>query len=182
VQLRYVLLDRDGVINADSDEFIKSPEEWQPLPGSLEAIALLNQHGFKVVVITNQSGIGRGLFDLKTLDQIHAKMQTLALEKGGEISAIYFCPHLPEAACGCRKPKPGLLQRFSQENKISLNDVYVVGDSWRDIQSGLAVQAKPLLVKTGKGLKTLTDHPEPNVPIFEDLYAAAQYIIQTEKL
>lgn len=181
MQQRYVLLDRDGVINVDSDEFIKSPEEWQPLPGSLEAIALLNRHGYKVAVITNQSGIGRGLFNVATLDSIHAKMQRLVTEQGGEISAIYYCPHLPDEACDCRKPKPGLLQRFSQEQQIPLKDVYVVGDSWRDIQSGIAVQATSLLVKTGKGLRTLADHPEPNIPVFEDLYAAAEYIIDTGK-
>ena len=173
---RYILLDRDGVINRDSDDFIKSPEEWQPIDGSLEAIALLNEQGYKVVVITNQSGIARGLFDAATLEKIHAKMRRMAEEKGGKIEAIYFCPHGPDDGCTCRKPKPGLLESFAAEKNVSLSGMTVIGDSLRDIQSAQAVGANPILVKTGKGQKTLTDNPDLNIPVFENLYAAAKYI------
>jgi len=170
------LLDRDGVINHDSDDFIKSPEEWQPIDGSLEAIALLNEHGYKVAVITNQSGVARGLFDNTMLEKIHAKMRQMAAEKGGKIDAIYFCPHGPDDGCACRKPKPGLLESFAAEKNVSLSGMTVIGDSLRDIQSAQAVGAIPILVKTGKGQKTLTDNPDLNIPVFENLYAAAKHI------
>lgn len=179
MQDKIVFLDRDGVINLDSENFIKSPTEWQPIPNSLEAIALLSQAGFKVVVVTNQSGIGRGLFTLETLDAMHAKMQQLTAEKGGAIAAIYYCPHAPEAQCDCRKPKPGLLHQFNRDTGIPLQGLFFVGDAWRDVQTALAVGARPLLVKTGKGLKTLADHPEFDGLVFEDLYAAAEFILHT---
>ncbi|MFM8341566.1 MAG: D-glycero-beta-D-manno-heptose 1,7-bisphosphate 7-phosphatase [Methylomonas sp.] len=174
---RYLILDRDGVINADSDAFIKSPDEWLPISGSLEAIALLNQHGFKVVVITNQSGIARGLFDLDTLSAIHAKMQQMLADVGGKIEAIYFCPHGPQDDCVCRKPKIGLFEQFAADKQVNLHNLYSVGDSYRDLEASLAVGARPLLVKTGKGLTTLENHPQLNIPIFEHLYDAATYII-----
>ena len=173
---RYILLDRDGVINHDSDDFIKSPEEWQPIDGSLEAIALLNEHGYKVAVITNQSGVARGLFDEATLEKIHAKMRQMTAEKGGEIDAIYFCPHGPDDGCNCRKPKPGLLESFAAEKNIDLSGMIVIGDALRDIQSAQAVGANPILVKTGKGQKTLTDNPDLTIPVFENLYDAAKHI------
>ncbi|MDD5410864.1 MAG: D-glycero-beta-D-manno-heptose 1,7-bisphosphate 7-phosphatase [Methylobacter sp.] len=175
-QNRYILLDRDGVINHESADFIKSPEEWRPIDGSLEAIALLNEHGYKVAVITNQSGVARGLFDDATLEKIHAKMRQMTAEKGGEIDAIYFCPHGPDDGCTCRKPKAGLLESFAAEKNVSLSDMIVIGDSLRDIQSAQAVGASPILVKTGKGQKTLTDNPDLNIPVFENLYAAAKHI------
>jgi D-glycero-D-manno-heptose 1,7-bisphosphate phosphatase len=173
---RYVLLDRDGVINCDSDDFIKSPEEWLPIAGSLEAIALLNEHGYKVVVITNQSGVARGLFDTVTLEKIHAKMRRMTEEKGGKIDAIYFCPHGPDDDCNCRKPKPGLLEQFAADNHVSLIGMAAIGDSLRDLQSAQAVGASPILVKTGKGRKTLTENPNLNTPVFEDLYDAAKHL------
>ncbi len=173
---RYVLLDRDGVINHDSDHFIKSPEQWLPIEGSLEAIALLNQHGYKVVVVTNQSGLARGLLNVVTLEQIHAKMQRMTAEKGGKIDAIYFCPHGPDDECSCRKPKPGLLEAFADDHNTSLNDVPVIGDSLRDLQAAQAVGASPMLVKTGKGEKTLLENPNLNIPVFDNLYEAAKYI------
>ncbi len=174
---RYVILDRDGTINIDSDAFIKSPQEWLPIPGSLEAIALLNQHDYQVVVISNQSGIARGLFDLATLAAIHAKMRQMVSEAGGNIAAIYFCPHGPSDVCDCRKPKHGLFQRFAAETQANLSLTYSVGDSFRDIQATEAAGAIPLLVKTGKGQKTLSDHPHLNIPIFDNLYDAATYIV-----
>lgn len=176
-QPAYVLIDRDGVINQDSDDFIKSPDEWQPIPGSLEAIAMLTQHDYQVVVITNQSGLARGLFDTKMLELIHARMRSLTEEKGGKIEAIYFCPHGPEDNCSCRKPKPGLLVAFGKNKAISLAGIPFIGDSLRDLQAALAVGAKPLLVKTGKGKKTLKNNPDLKVPVFENLYDAAQFII-----
>ena len=177
---KFVLLDRDGVINQDSDHFIKSAEEWQPIPGSLEAIALLNKHGYKVIVTTNQSGLGRGLFDHATLEQIHDKMQRMTAEQGGKIDAIYYCPHEPNENCNCRKPKPGLLETFADEYKVALEKIPFIGDSLRDIQAGQSAGAIPILVKTGKGSKTLADNPDLNVPIFENLYDAAQFIISRQ--
>ena len=177
---RYVILDRDGVINQDSDAFIKSPQEWLPIPGSLEAIALLCRNSFKVVVITNQSGIARGLLTIDTLEAIHKKMLHLAAQAGGAITAIYYCPHGPASACNCRKPKPGLFQAFAQDQHIDLANIYAVGDSFRDLQASLAVGGRPILVKTGKGRKTLTENPQLNLPIFENLYDAATYIVTTK--
>jgi D-glycero-D-manno-heptose 1,7-bisphosphate phosphatase len=174
---RYVLLDRDGVINRESVDFIKSPEEWFPLDGSLEAIALLNEHGYKVVVVTNQSGVARGLLDAAMLEKIHAKMQCMTEEKGGKIDAIYFCPHGPDDDCTCRKPKPGLLRAFADDNNVNLNGIAVIGDSLRDLESAQAVGASPMLVKTGNGRKTLNENPNLNIPVFENLYDAAKYII-----
>lgn len=174
---RYVILDRDGTINVDSDDFIKSPDEWLPLPGSLEAIALLNYHGFKVVVISNQSGIARELLDLTSLAAIHHKMLDLAEAAGGKIEAIYFCPHGPNDTCDCRKPKDGLFRRFATDKRADLSQIYAVGDSLRDLQAAEAAGAKPILVKTGKGENTLINHPELNLPIFENLYDAANFIV-----
>jgi D-glycero-D-manno-heptose 1,7-bisphosphate phosphatase len=172
----YVLLDRDGVINIDSDEYIKSPEEWEPIPQSLEAIALLNQQGYKVVVITNQSGIGRGFYDESTLAQIHHKMNRMAKNKGGEIEAVYYCPHLPDDHCLCRKPKAGLLRQFEQDSNRVLTDLFFVGDKLADIQTAQAVGAKPILVRTGKGEQTLINNPDISSPIFKNLYDAAKFI------
>ena len=132
---RYVLLDRDGVINHDSDAFIKSPDEWLPIEGSLEAIALLNAHGYQVIVVTNQSGVARGLLDEPMLEKIHAKMQQLVSEKGGHIAAIYYCPHGPNSACDCRKPKAGLLKAFAADFHADLTTIAVIGDSLRDLQA-----------------------------------------------
>jgi D-glycero-D-manno-heptose 1,7-bisphosphate phosphatase len=170
---RFVLLDRDGVINDDSEHFIKTPDEWRPLPGSLEAIALLNQHGYEVAVITNQSGIARGLLDLATLDAIHQKMQHLVSQHGGHIAAIYVCPHGPDSDCYCRKPKPGLLELCAQQHGINLQETVLIGDSYRDLQAAQAAGAMPWLVKTGHGETTLEQHPELDIPIFTNLYDAA---------
>lgn len=174
---RYVILDRDGTINVDSDDFIKSPDEWLPLPGSLEAIALFNRNGYKVVVISNQSGVARGLLNQATLTAIHDKMRQLTSAAGGHIEAIYFCPHGPGDKCPCRKPKPGLFQSFAKDKQVDLSNVYAIGDSFRDIEASLAAGALPILVKTGKGQQTLQNHPNLDLPIFENLYDAAKYIV-----
>jgi len=176
--MKYIILDRDGVINEDSDAYIKSPEEWIPVEGSLEAIELLNRHDFHVVVATNQSGLARGLYDEATLYQIHSKMQRMAAEKGGRISAIFYCPHGPDDGCDCRKPEPGLLLQFAERAKVSLEGIPFVGDTLRDIQAAQAVGASPFLVKTGKGAKTLQDNPKLDVPVFNNLLEAAQEIIR----
>lgn len=172
-----MILDRDGTINVDSDDFIKSPEEWLPLPGSLEAIALLNHHGYKVVVISNQSGIARGLFDLAVLEAIHGKMQQWVKAAGGWIEAIYFCPHGPSDHCDCRKPKEGLFRRFAADTAADLGLTFAVGDSLRDIQAAASAGARPILVKTGKGAQTAINNPQLNVPVFDNLYDAAKHIV-----
>lgn len=176
---KYILLDRDGVINQDSDDFIKSPDEFLPIEKSLEAIALLNQHNYKVVVITNQSGIARGYFSKKTLNSIHAKMRDEVAKFGGEIEAIYFCPHQASDECKCRKPKPGLLKQFAVDYDVNLADVYFIGDSLRDITAAQHAGSIPVLVKTGNGSKTLQENPQflTSLLIFENLYDAANTII-----
>lgn len=177
--MKCVILDRDGVINYDSDQFIKSPEEWRPIPGSLDAIARLNQAGYKVVVASNQSGVGRGLFDMATLNRIHAKMHKLANQAGGRIDAVFFCPHAADSKCNCRKPKPGLFQEISQRLHVDLKGVFAVGDALRDVQAALAVGARPMLVRTGKGLRTLEGGQlPPGVPVFDNLLQAAHAIIE----
>ena len=179
--MKLVILDRDGVINQDSDQYIKSPEEWKPIPGSLEAIALLNQAGFRVVVCTNQSGIGRGLFDMDTLNAIHDKMIRALAQIGGHVDAIFFCPHTNSDECDCRKPKPGMLHEIEARFNISLADVPAIGDSLRDLQAAIAVGAKPMLVLTGKGKKTLADPLLPRrTPSFPDLASAVTQIIKND--
>ncbi|GAB3627164.1 D-glycero-beta-D-manno-heptose-1,7-bisphosphate 7-phosphatase [Pandoraea terrae] len=158
---KLVILDRDGVINADSDQFIKTPNEWVAIPGSLEAIGQLNQAGYRVVVASNQSGVGRGLFDMAALNAMHTKMHRAAAAVGGRIDAVFFCPHTAADNCDCRKPKPGMMQEIARRYEIDLTGVPVVGDSLRDLQAGAAVGAAPHLVLTGKGKKT---QAEGNLP------------------
>ncbi|MCX7104204.1 MAG: D-glycero-beta-D-manno-heptose 1,7-bisphosphate 7-phosphatase [Methylococcales bacterium] len=174
---RYILLDRDGVINHDSYAFIKSPDEWQPIEGSLEAIALLNLAGFKVIIVTNQSGVAKGLLDENMLANIHSKMIQLVNNKGGDIEAIYYCPHGADSDCECRKPKPGMLETFAKDFDVTLSTITVIGDSLRDLQAAEAVGAEPILVKTGKGQITLLNNPDLNFLVFENLYDAAKHII-----
>jgi D-glycero-D-manno-heptose 1,7-bisphosphate phosphatase len=172
---KLIVLDRDGVINQDSDLYIKSPDEWIPLPGSLEAIARLNQWGWRVVVCTNQSGIGRGLFGMDTLNAIHEKMIKAVAHAGGAIDAVFFCPHTNADACECRKPKAGMLREVAARYNVDLAGVPVIGDSLRDLQSAVAVGARPMLVLTGKGEKTRLDPAlSKDVPIFPDLAAAVK--------
>ena len=168
--MKLIILDRDGVINHDSDQFVKSPEEWKPIRGSLEAIARLNQWGYRVIVATNQSGVGRGFFDMDTLNAIHEKMVKAVGQVGGRIDAIFFCTHTNADACECRKPKPGMLLEIARRYNTSLAGVAVVGDSMRDLQAALAVQAQPILVLTGKGVATAADPQLPQgVAQFADL-------------
>ena len=175
----YVILDRDGVINRDSDAYIKSPEEWIPIEGSLEAISRLKHAGYRIAIATNQSGIGRGLYNLATLNAIHQKMHQMLAQLGAHIDFIAFCPHVDADHSSCRKPLPGLYQRIAHRWKIKLNDVPVIGDSRRDLEAALAVQARPILVKTGKGRHTSLEGLG-NVPVFENLQQAVHALIKEQ--
>lgn len=176
--MKLIILDRDGVINFDSDHFIKSPAEWKPIPGSLEAIARLTQDGYRVVIASNQSGIERGLFDMDTLNAIHEKMHQAVKAVGGRIDAIFYCPHSADADCACRKPKSGMFERIAGCFNADLADVHAVGDSLRDLQAAAAAGALPVLVLSGKGGSTQekNDIPEGTL-VFEDLAAAVDHIL-----
>jgi D-glycero-D-manno-heptose 1,7-bisphosphate phosphatase len=177
--MNLIILDRDGTINEDSDDYIKSPDEWIPLPGSIEAIGRLSRAGYQVVVATNQSGIARGYYDMDTLNRIHARMIDKVTEQGGKIDGIFICPHGPNDECDCRKPKPGLYVEIGKRLNSSLNGVYAVGDSVRDIVAARDAGASPVLVRTGKGERAL-EEPGPeleDVPIFDDLAAFAEHLL-----
>ena len=176
--MKLLILDRDGVINEDSDAYIKSPDEWLPIPGSLEAIARLSHAGYRLVVATNQSGVARRLFDLETLHLIHKKMHQMVQSSGGLIDAVFFCPDADDASPN-RKPNPGMLLEIGRRLKCSLHGVPVVGDTVRDIQAARAANAQPFLVRSGKGLQTLERHPElcATVPTFDNLAAVADYLL-----
>lgn len=152
--MKLIILDRDGVINFDSDKRIKSAEEWKPIPGSLEAIARLNQNGYRVVVATNQSGVGLGIYDMGALNAIHAKMHKALTQVGGRVDAVFYCPHTADSQCECRKPKSGLFRQIAERFHADLRGVPAVGDSLRDLQAAVAVGCQPMLVLTGKGKKT----------------------------
>ena len=180
--MKLVILDRDGVINFDSAQFIKSPAEWKPIPGSLEAIARLNQSGYRVVVATNQSGVGRSLLDMDTLNSIHEKMHKMLFAAGGRIDAIFYCPHTADSDCACRKPKPGMFKRISETMNINLQGVPAIGDSLRDLQACAAVGCLPMLVHTGKGEKTRAEGNLPEGTLeFADLSAAVDHILAVKK-
>jgi D-glycero-D-manno-heptose 1,7-bisphosphate phosphatase len=176
--MKLIILDRDGVINFDSDKFIKNPEEWKPIPGSLEAIARLSQSDYRVVVATNQSGIGRGLFDMSVLNAIHDKMHKACALLGGRIDAVFFCPHTAEANCACRKPKSGMIEEIAQRYNMELNGVPAVGDSLRDLEAAGRMGAQPYLVLTGKGAKTQAKGGLPEgTLVFPDLAAVVSHIL-----
>lgn len=178
-RMRLVVLDRDGVLNKESDAFIKSPAEWVPIAGSMQAVARLNQAGFRVVVATNQSGIARGLLDLDTLGLIHAKMRDALSDVGGHVDGIFFCPHGPGDGCNCRKPLPGLFQQISERFDVDLAGVPAIGDSLRDLQAASAVGASPMLVRTGKGKRTLgSPDLAADIPVFDDLAAAVDQLLK----
>ena len=182
--MKLVILDRDGVINQDSANFIKNPNEWIPLPGSLEAIASLNQSGFRVALATNQSGVSRGLFDMATLNCIHDKMHRELAHVGGRIDALFYCPHAADDHCACRKPKTGMIEEIGKRFSVELNEVAAVGDSLRDLQAFADAGCQPILVRTGKGEETLmASQKDPakalpaNTWVCADLNEAAQRII-----
>jgi D-glycero-D-manno-heptose 1,7-bisphosphate phosphatase len=176
--MKLVILDRDGVINLDSANFIKNPNEWIALPGSLDAIALLNQSGFRVALATNQSGVGRGLYDMATLNAIHDKMHKALAHVGGRIDALFYCPHTADDNCTCRKPKTGMIEDIARRFSVDLTEVFAVGDSLRDLQAFHDAGCKPILVRSGKGEETLAGGNLPkNTLVFANLDEAAQHII-----
>lgn len=182
--MKLVILDRDGVINQDSDKFIKNPNEWIPIPGSLEAIALLSQSGFRVAIATNQSGVSRGLFDMATLNNIHDKMHREVAQMGGRIDAIFYCPHSADEHCQCRKPNKGMIEDIGKRFSVDLSQVPAVGDALRDLLAFASAGCQPILVRTGKGEATLAaaaNEPDKALPantwVCADLSEAVQRII-----
>lgn len=174
---KLLILDRDGVINEDSDHYIKSLAEWRPIPGSIEALGRLHQAGFTLCLATNQSGLARGLFELKDLEQMHERLAELLLPWQARIDRIFYCPHGPDDNCDCRKPKPGLFEQIKAHYGQGLEAVHAVGDSTRDIQAARAAGARPVLVRTGKGLKSALDPANAGVPVFDDLLAFSQALL-----
>jgi D-glycero-D-manno-heptose 1,7-bisphosphate phosphatase len=175
--MKLLILDRDGVINQDSDDYIKSVEEWIPLPGAIQAIAQLSKAGWTVAVATNQSGLARGYYDEATLASMHTRMRQLVAEQGGELGLVVHCPHGPEDDCSCRKPLPGMLLQIAEHYRTPLKGVWFVGDSSGDLQAAQAVDCRPVLVKTGKGERTLAKALPENTLVFEDLAAVAAQLL-----
>lgn len=181
--MKLIILDRDGVINKDSDEYIKSVEEWVPIPGSLKAISRLYRAGYRIVVITNQSGIARGLYDMDELNRIHERMHAAVREKGGDIDSVFLCPHAPGDGCNCRKPDTGLYEEMTERLQVKLDGVIAVGDSERDLVSARKMSAQPVLVRTGKGRRTLKSADPANldgVPVYDDLEAVVEALLTGE--
>ena len=177
--MKLIILDRDGVINQDSDAFIKSVGEWIPLPGSIEAIARLSQAGWTVAIATNQSGLARGYFSAATLEAMHQRLRELVAEQGGELGVIRHCPHGPDDGCDCRKPLAGLFRAIAEHYQVSLQGVPTVGDSLRDLQAGAAVGCSPYLVRTGKGAQTEQQALPPGTRVFDNLAAVATHLLET---
>lgn len=183
-----IILDRDGVINEDSDDYIKSLDEWQALPGSIAAIAQLSQAGFTIAVATNQSGLGRGLFTLDDLESMHERLRELVEASGGSIAGIFYCPHHPDDHCNCRKPNTGLFQAASEVLDEPLDGALVIGDSLRDLEAALACNCQPILVRTGKGTKTeqqLSEQANPalgKIPVYDDLSSVVTQILSGKTL
>ncbi len=179
--MKLIVIDRDGVINHDSDAYIKSKEEWLPIDGSLEAIARLNHGGYTVVVASNQSGLARGYFDIEALSAMHKKMDDMLTKLGGQIDAIFYCPHGPDDGCDCRKPKPGMLLEIGQRFNVPLKEVVFIGDSISDIKAASNANSKAMLVRTGKGVKAekiLQAECKASIPVYDDLAAAVTAILR----
>lgn len=175
--MKLLILDRDGVINQDSDAYIKTLEEWIPIPGAIEAIARLSKAGWTVAVATNQSGLARGYYDQAMLEAMHARLRQLVAEQGGEVGLIVHCPHGPHDGCDCRKPKAGLLKRIAAHYGAELAGVWFVGDSSGDLDAARAVDCQPVLVKTGKGQRTLAKPLPAETLVFDDLAAVAARLV-----
>lgn len=175
--MKLIILDRDGVINHDRDDYVKSAAEYVPIEGSIEAVARLHKAGFTVVIATNQSGLARGKFELEDLEAMHEKLTALVEEQGGELGGIFYCPHQPEDNCKCRKPKPGMLDAIEAEFNTSVESSYFIGDSLRDLQAGVLKGCKPLLVKTGNGEKTLAQLADPQLQTDSPILTAEQVIL-----
>ena len=184
---KLIILDRDGTINEDRDDYVKSADEWVPIPGALEAIARLNHAGWHTVIATNQSGIGRGTFDMAALNAMHVKMNQLLAKQGGRIDAVFFCPHIPEDECDCRKPMPGLFTQIGERFGVSLDAVPVVGDTLRDLQAGTAAGCQPHFLRTGKGARLDANALDalvsqvPGTRVHADLAAFAEHLILRER-
>ena len=179
---KLVILDRDGVVNFDSDDYVKSVDEWLPIPGSIEAIARLSQAGFLVAIATNQSGVGRGYYDEATLQAMNQKMLDLVTAAGGSIHAIAYCPHLPDAGCDCRKPAPGMIYQIEKMLDHPVQSAYFVGDSLRDLEAAQTAKCIPVLVMTGKGgrtLKKLAETAYADTPVFTNLAAFVDNLLET---
>ncbi|MES2998778.1 MAG: D-glycero-beta-D-manno-heptose 1,7-bisphosphate 7-phosphatase [Pseudomonadota bacterium] len=178
--MKLIILDRDGVINDESKDYIKSPDEWHPIPGSLQAIALLSQAGYTIAVATNQSGVGRGYYTEAVLAQIHQKMLDCLKAKGGIIDKVFYCPHHPDDHCHCRKPDVGLFEQIAAAYSINLKNIVAIGDSLRDIQAAEKVACEPILVLTGNGQETLKNNPDlrDKIPVFPDLLAAVKALLK----
>ncbi len=187
--MKLVILDRDGTVNEDRDDYVKSPEEWEPIPGALEAIARLNHNGWHTVVATNQSGIGRGLFDMSALNAMHLKMHQMLAVHGGRIDAVFFCPHSAEDCCACRKPLPGLFHQIGERFALDLREVPVVGDTLRDLQAGVAAGCEPHLVRSGKAAPERMDDTQlaallaqvPETHVHADLDAFVDWLIARDR-
>ncbi len=180
--MAFIILDRDGVINFDSDAYIKSPDEWLPIPGSLDAIAELNRAGFRVLVATNQSAVARGFIDIDMLDSIHEKMLRLLASVGGYVDEVFFCPHHPDDGCACRKPKPGLLHSMAAKYPLNLKETFFIGDSIGDIRAAQTVGCLPILVLSGNGQSTLEKNPDLiTIPHFPDLARAVEYVLSQSR-
>lgn len=175
--MKLLILDRDGVINQDSDAYIKSLDEWIPIPSAITAIARLSKAGWTVAVATNQSGIARGYYDLATLESMHQRLRELVAEQGGEVGLVVYCPHGPDEGCDCRKPKPGMLLQIAQHYGAELHGIWFVGDSRGDLDAALAVDCQPVLVKTGKGERTLAKPLPEGTLVFDDLAAVADQLL-----
>ncbi len=173
-----IILDRDGVINEDSDDYIKSPSEWMPIAGSMEAIGRLTQHDYRIIIVTNQSGLGKKMFTLDALNAIHMKMNTHLAQCGGIIDAVFFCPHAPKDNCNCRKPKPGLYNEVSERLRMPLSKVFCVGDKMTDIKAIQRAGGKPILVQTGKGQNEIDQGLVPEgIPVYANLAAFVDEIV-----
>lgn len=175
--MKLLILDRDGVINQDSDAYIKSLDEWIPIPSAISAIARLSKAGWTVAVATNQSGIARGYYDLATLESMHQRLRELVAEQGGELGLVVYCPHGPDEGCDCRKPKPGMLLQIAQHYGVELRGIWFVGDSRGDLDAALAVDCQPVLVKTGKGERTLAKPLPEGTLVFDDMAAVADQLL-----
>jgi len=179
--MKLIILDRDGVINEDSDDYIKSTDEWIPIPGSLDAIARLNHAGYSVAIASNQSGIARGYFSLETLAAMNVKMNDMLSPLGGRVDAMFFCPHGPKDGCDCRKPRPGMLTEIGNRFQTGLDDVLFVGDNINDIKAAQAAGAKPVIVRTGKGEQTansIAENNMNNIPVYDDLAGVVNSILE----
>jgi D-glycero-D-manno-heptose 1,7-bisphosphate phosphatase len=182
-----LVLDRDGVVNQDADDYIRSEQDWIPIPGSINAIARLSRAGYRVVIATNQSGLNRGYFTLEDLESIHSRLCAMVEEQGGSIAGIFYCPHRPDENCDCRKPATGLLRAIERELGEPVAGCYFIGDSLKDLQAGQAMSCEPVLVLTGKGMLTRDQLVDGNVDlvnpqaisVYENLHDAAEAILES---